>query len=134
MWDTYSNNHQTFGNSNAGLKKMMKHFSSPQDCAVIIEATGVYHRLAHSTLAKAGFDVSVVNPYRSCKFADALGKLAKTDKVDAQLLAAYGQRLMPPTTPTPSPEIKELKEFVLMRRQLIEAKKAAVIQSNLNIS
>jgi len=129
VWSTHSKKHQIFGNSNAGLKKMMKNFPSLQDCIITIEATGVYHRLAHSTLSKAGFDVSVVNPYRSRKFADALGILAKTDKVDAQLLATYGQRLMPPTTPAPSPEIEKLKEFILMRRQLVEAKKTTVIQS-----
>ncbi|OJW55157.1 MAG: hypothetical protein BGO67_05145 [Alphaproteobacteria bacterium 41-28] len=129
VWGTYSKKHQVVDNSKAGLERLVKLFSSPQDYLVIIEETGVYYRLVHAVLERAKFSVSVLNPYRSGKFSGASGKLAKTDKVDAQLLATYGQHLMPLATPIPTPEVKKLREFVLMRRQLIEAKKKPVIQS-----
>lgn len=129
IWDTTSKKHQNVGNSLAGLKKITQYFATPQNCFIVIEATGIYHKLAHKTLSKAGFHVSVVNPHRSRQFAGALGQLAKTDKVDACLLASYGEHFLPPHTPLPSAEIELLKELVLKRRQLIEAKKTAVIQS-----
>lgn len=123
IWDTTSKKHQNVGNSLAGLKKITQYFATPQNCFIVIEATGIYHKLAHKTLSKAGFHVSVVNPHRSRQFAGALGQLAKTDKVDACLLASYGEHFLPPHTPLPSAEIELLKELVLKRRQLIEAKK-----------
>lgn len=129
IWDTESQKHQTVDNSLSGIKKIIKRFSSPENCFLVIEATGVYQKLAHRTLAEAGFYVSVVNPYRSRKFADILGKLAKTDKVDAKLLAIYGQRLLPEETSLPSSEIEEIQELVLMRRQLVEARKVIVTQA-----
>lgn len=129
IWDTQSHHHKTFDNSCDGLKKLMKSFSDPSTCTIILEATGVYHRLSHKMLVHAGFSVSVVNPYRSRKFADILGKLAKTDKVDSKVLATYGQCMDLPITPLPSDQIETLKEFVLKRRQLVELKKTVKIQS-----
>jgi len=129
IWDLTSKQHKTFSNSVGGLEKIIKYFPSPANSFVVLEATGRFHNLSHETLCQAGFTVSVVNPLRSRHFASALGKLAKTDKVDAQILATYGELFSPPPTPLPSPEIKLLKEFVLKRRQLVEAKKTATIQS-----
>ena len=54
---------------------------------VALEATGTYHRLAHTLLHEAGLIVAVINPYRARQFADSLGRLAKTDMIDAQSLA-----------------------------------------------
>ena len=129
IWDLTKKQHKTFSNSESGLKKIIKDFPFPASSFVVLEATGRFHNLSHETLCEAGFTVSVVNPLRSRHFASALGKLAKTDKVDAQILATYGERFLPPPTPLPSPEIKHLKELVLKRRQLVEAKKTANIQS-----
>ena len=129
IWDTTSKTHKTLNNSLAGLKKIIQHLPSHKECLIILEATGTYHKLAHEVMSKAGFSVSIINPQRSRQFAGALGQLAKTDKVDAQILAAYGESFSPQKTPLPSLEIEVLKELVLKRRQLIEAKKTAVIQS-----
>ena len=54
---------------------------------IVLEATGKFHRRAHRSLADDGFAVAVLNPYRSRKFSDALGELAKTDEIDARVLA-----------------------------------------------
>jgi transposase len=129
IWDLTSKQHKTFSNSVSGLKKIIKYFPSPSSSFVVLEATGRFHNLSHETLCQAGFTVSVVNPLRSRHFASALGKLAKTDKVDSQILATYGELFLPPPTPLPSTEIKHLKELVLKRRQLVESKKTATIQS-----
>lgn len=129
LWDTQSQKHKQAPNSKAGLRKLITAFPDPQSCFVVIEATGIYHRLAHSFLEEQGFKVCVLNPYRSRKFADALGKLAKTDKVDAHVLALYGQRLDPLPTPAPSKKLSHLKELSLKRRQLVEIRKTHFTQS-----
>lgn len=134
VWDNSSKKHKIFLNSSAGIRKIIKSFPDPSKCQVILEATGIYHRLAHSDLEKAGFCVSVVNPYRSRKFADALGQLSKTDKIDAQILAIYGEQLNPRITSFPTPVVQNLKEHILMRRQLIEAKKKAEVQAKYFVS
>jgi transposase len=83
---------------------------------IVMEATGKLHRLAHRELSAAGFAVAVVNPYRSRKLADALGQLAKTDAIDARMLAVYGETLEPEATPVPAKTLAELQELVLARR------------------
>ncbi len=60
---------------------------------VALEATGTYHRLAHMILHEAGFSVAVVNPFRSRQFAESLGRLAKTDMIDAASLALFAERM-----------------------------------------
>src|SRR5262249_12710851 len=67
-------------------------------------------------LSQAGYPVTVVNPLRSRKFAEAIGQLAKTDKIDARLLSLYGAYLNPGATPVPAKTIAELQELVLARQ------------------
>jgi len=129
IWDTNSQKSRSIPNSKSGVEKLITNFQEPSSCLVVIEATGVYHRRAHQMFEASGFEVCVVNPYRSRKFADALGKLAKTDKIDAETLAIYGQRLTPPVTRASSRFLHRLKELTLKRRQLVEAKKIQTVQS-----
>ena len=69
---------------------------------VVLEATGKYHRLVFRTLSAWGYGVVVVNPLRARLFAEACGVLAKTDRIDARLLAVMGHSLSPqPTLPAP---------------------------------
>jgi transposase len=67
-------------------------------------------------LSQAGFAVAVVNPYRSRKLADCLGQLAKTDDIDARILALYGQMITPDATPVPDKALSQLQEFILARQ------------------
>ena len=86
---------------------------------VVVEATGKWHRAVHRRLHEAGYDVPVVNPYRSRKLADAMGHLAKTDAIDARTLALFGQALRPRITPPPPKTVAALRELVAARRATV---------------
>ena len=86
---------------------------------VVVEATGKWHRAVHRRLHEAGYDVAVVNPYRSRKLADAMGHLAKTDAIDARTLALFGQALRPRITPPPPKTVAALRELVAARRATV---------------
>lgn len=103
-------------NSKEGCKRLALELASAKAGLVVMEATGKLHRLSHRELSAAGFAVAVVNPYRSRKLADALGQLAKTDRIDARVLALYGQAISPSATPVPAKRLAELQEFVLARQ------------------
>ena len=114
-----------FSNDKEGLKLLCKELGGAGVGLVAMEATGKLHRLAHRMLSRAGYPVAVVNPLRSRKFAEALGQLAKTDRIDAQLLAIYGACLSPGATPVPAKILAELQELV-MARQAAKADETAL--------
>lgn len=91
---------------------------------IVIEATGGYHRLLVAALAAAGLPVVVVNPRQVRDFARAMGVLAKTDRIDAAVLARFGERVDPPIRPLPDEQITALQELVTRRRQLVELQTA----------
>ncbi len=102
-------------NSREGLKQLKRELAPLKPALVVMEATGKYHREAHRTLSAAGFAVAVINPLRSRLFAEAAGQLAKTDRIDARMLALLAEGLAPKATP-PSPEhLEELAELVQAR-------------------
>ncbi len=103
-------------NSKEGCKQLRLKLAGLPVALIVMEATGKLHKLAHRELSAAGFAVAVVNPYRSRKLADALGQLAKTDKIDARVLALYGEAIGPAVTPVPSKTLAELHELVLARQ------------------
>ncbi len=91
---------------------------------VVLEATGgLETRLLHF-LTQAGFPVARVNPRRVREFANATGTLAKTDRMDARILAWYGEALHPPVTPVPDENRQRLEALVTRRRQLVEMRVA----------
>lgn len=103
-------------NSREGLKQLRRDLAGRGAVLVVIEATGKYHRLAHRTLHAWGLAVAVVNPLRSRLFAEANGTLAKTDRIDARMLAILGESLEPAAAP-PLPElVEELQELVRARQ------------------
>ncbi len=85
---------------------------------VALEATGKYHCLAHSVIHEAGIAVAVINPFRSRQFANSMGRLAKTDTIDAQSLAHFAERMEPSPTPPPDKHSKVLHELHTARRQV----------------
>jgi transposase len=103
-------------NSKEGCKSLALELTAAAAGLAVMEATGKLHRLCHRELSGAGFAVAVVNPYRSRKLADALGQLAKTDKIDARVLAFYGAAIGPEVTPVPAKSLAELQELVLARQ------------------
>ena len=86
----------------------------------ICEATGGYERRLVASLLAQDCAVSLLNPARVRQFAKATGRLAKTDRIDAELLAAYGRTLQPPAEPKPEPLLVELTDVVRRRAQLAE--------------
>jgi len=91
---------------------------------VIMEATGGYERPLACALAAAKVPVAVVNPRQVRDFARATGRLAKTDRIDAQVLARFGEVMKTRPTTLPEPEVEEAMELVSRRRQLIEMRTA----------
>jgi transposase len=85
---------------------------------VIVEASGGYEAAVVGALAAAGLPVVVVNPRQVRDFARALGRLAKTDRLDAAVLALFGERVRPTARALPGPAERELKALVARRRQL----------------
>jgi transposase len=87
---------------------------------VVFEATGGYDRALREALTAAGVRFSRINPGRARDFARAAGFLAKTDKVDARMLAAFGQALAPAAETAPDPAREKLADLVKRRDQLVK--------------
>ena len=102
-------------NTKKGHKQLMAALKGLRVRIIVMEATGKYHRGCHRFLHEAGFAVSVVNPLRARLFAESFGALAKTDAVDARMLAVYGATGNLAATP-PSPEmLVNLREIARSR-------------------
>lgn len=91
---------------------------------VVLEATGGYESAVAAALAAAGLAVAVVNPRQVRDFARATGQLAKTDALDARVLALFAARVQPPARPLPDAKTVELAALLARRRQLIEMRTA----------
>jgi transposase len=87
---------------------------------IVMEATGGYEGPLAAACAAAGLPVAIVNPRQVRAFAQAIGRTAKTDAIDAELLALFGARVQPPARPLPSAETTQLAQLVARRRQLLE--------------
>jgi transposase len=108
-------------NNPAGYRTLIKILMrSPAPVHVVCEATGPYHRAFVAALHQAGILLSVVNPRLPRDFARARGKLAKTDKIDALMLADYGRTMRPAPTPRPEAHMTLLDDLVTRRAQLVE--------------
>ena len=101
------------------LARLVPELGRLQPSRLIIEATGGLETPLASELCAAGLPVVVVNPRQVREFARASGRLAKTDRLDAELLAQFGSVLRPPVRPLPDPALRELRALVSRRRQLI---------------
>jgi transposase len=109
-----------FDNTTAGIAALLTWLQPLAPTLVVLEATGGYERPAIAALSLQGLLVSLVNPKRVRDFAGALGQRAKTDAIDAAVLAQFAQRVRPPVRPLASVESQELQALVTRRNQLIE--------------
>ena len=108
-------------NDPAGHRTLIKIVRrSPAPVHVVCEATGPYHKAFVAALHQAGVVVSVVNPRLPRDFARSRGQLAKTDKIDALVLADYGRTMQPAPTPKPEAQMTLLEDLVTRRAQLVE--------------
>jgi len=113
---------QTLSNTNAGREELKTLLPDPATCLIVLEATGGYEREVVADLTDAGYRVAVINPKRARDFARALGLVAKTDRIDARVLALFAERVQPaPSDKTPEKQA-ELQQLVARRRQLIDLK------------
>jgi transposase len=99
---------------------------------VVVEATGGYERGVVAALGSAGVPVVIVNPRQVRDFAKATGQLAKTDALDAHLLATFGARVQPEPRPLPSEAQDELRDFLARQhqvQQMLLAEKPRLLQA-----
>ena len=107
-------------NQEKGVRELVASFGEPSQALVILEATGGLELPVAAALAEAGFSVAIVNPRQGRDFAKATGKLAKTDRIDAQILAHFGEAIKPEPRPVPEGEALLFKQMLSRRRQLVE--------------
>jgi transposase len=111
-------------NTEGGIAQLVKQLVDLQPELIVVEATGGYQRAAVDALFHAGLAVAVVNPARVRQFARACGLLAKTDKLDAQVLAVFGQRVQPKRYEGKTEAEKQLSALLVRRKQVEEMLKA----------
>ena len=114
----------TVTNDPDGFRQLVGQLPAAGTCLVVIEATGGYQRRVVAALVAAGHTVAVVNPRQVRDFARGLGILAKTDRLDARVIARFGQHAQPRPIEISSEKQAELQELVTRRRQLVELRTA----------
>lgn len=117
---SHTNKHQSFENSPSGIAKLIKLIQQENPQWIIFEPTGGYEIELSSQLAQVNIGFSMVQPHRLRSFAKSSGQLAKTDKLDAKLMAVYGKTMNPKTTILGTKAQQELSGFVTRRRQLVD--------------
>ena len=110
---------RTFSHDVKGRRELLGNLPQPETCLVVVEATGGYERLLVADLLDAGHLVAVVNPRQVRDFAKALGILAKTDRIDAAVIARFGQQVEPRPLAEVHEKQGELDQLVTRRRQLV---------------
>jgi transposase len=109
-----------FERKQEGIAGLVAWLAGKRRPLVVVEATGGLERGLEAALGRAGIAVAVVNPRRIRDFARASGLLAKTDRLDARVLAEFGERMRPEARPPRSPADQALAALVLRRRQLTQ--------------
>ena len=107
-----------YGNSIAGISKLLEALKDTSLPQLGIESTGGYERPLRIAAADSQVTLSMVNPRQVRDFAKASGKLAKTDALDAKILAAFGEALDPKPSLLPSKKLQKLRSFVRRRSSL----------------
>jgi transposase len=107
-----------------GLAQLLEQVQALAPWRIIVEATGGLERQLVSELAAVNLPVVVVNPRQVRDFAKATGRLAKTDAIDATVLAHFGATLCPPLRPIPDAQVQDLRDRLARRRQLVDMRTA----------
>jgi transposase len=107
-------------NSPAGITRLVTELLTIQPALIVVEATANWHVPLVSVLSEAGFPVAVINPRQARNFARATGQLAKTDVIDARVLAHFAEAIRPPVRVLPDGQTRELAEWVQRRHQVVE--------------
>jgi transposase len=110
----------SFANDKAGIKALVKRLAKLQPTLIVLEATGGFERQVTQALVCADLPVVVINPRQVRDFAKATGQLAKTDAIDAAVLAHFAEVIRPKLRPLPDVVTLELRALTSRRRQVIE--------------
>ena len=114
-----------FANSAKGCAALIAWLEGFMIARVAFEPTGAYHHAFERRLAEAGLPLVKVNPRQARRFAEAIGRHAKTDAVDAAMLARFAALLEPPVRPVVSATLDAMKELHVARRALVKNRVAA---------
>jgi transposase len=106
-----------FGNNEGGIDELTKRLKAMD--LVVMEATGGYETAVATALVAAGIRVAVVNPRQVRDFAKATGRLAKTDRIDAAVIAVFGVAVEPHILQLPDEDARELQALLVRRSQLV---------------
>jgi transposase len=112
------------GNDAPGHAALVRRWKEIAPRLIVLESTGSLHRLLVAALAAASLPVVVVNPRQVRDFARALGVLAKTDAIDAVVLARFGEKVNPEIRSLPDAESSALTDLLARRHQLVELRTA----------
>ena len=111
--------HERYENDEAGIARIVARLQAQPPTLIVLEATGGLEVPLAAALAATGLAVAVVNPRQARDFAKAVGQLAKTDALDAQLLARFAEVVRPEPRPLPDAEAQNLSALVARRQQVI---------------
>lgn len=109
---------ETFSNDKAGIKALVERLSGFKPTLIVLEATGNLERAVARALVSEAFPLTIVNPRQVRDFARATGRLAKTDKIDADVLAHFAEVVRPQIRALLDQASWELKDLIARRRQL----------------
>lgn len=107
-------------NTEVGIAALVEQLRPEAPTLIVLEATGGYERRVVVALAAAGFPLVVANPRQVRDFARATGQLAKTDQIDAEILALFAERVQPTPRPLPDAAATALDALLTRRRQVLE--------------
>lgn len=110
----------SFANSDRGAANLASHLRKTKPELVVVEATGGLEMKVAASLAASNLPVAVVNPRQVRDFAKACGKLAKTDAIDAEVLAEFAKAIKPKVRELPDSATQEIKALVTRRKQIVE--------------
>jgi len=106
-------------NNDEGVGTVVERLRQLNPLLIVLEATGRYHRLVLGQLLAAGLPAIAINPRQARDFAGATGQLAKTDRIDAQVLAEFAEKIRPEVRSMPDEATQELEALSTRRRQLV---------------
>jgi transposase len=124
LCDTVTKRYLKFDNDRCGIKKCLRYLIGLQPLLIVLENTGGYERNLAVALDAEGMPVAVINPRQVRDFARATGRLAKTDRIDALVLATYAGTIQPKPRGIGSPLNRRMKDLVARRNQLIKMRTA----------
>jgi transposase len=114
-----TNERNRFANTDEGVDLLVQTLKAFQPALIVMEATGSYHRLVLGRLVAAGLPAIAINPRQARDFARAIGRLAKTDAIDADVLAEFGEKIRPEFRAIATEATQQIEAICTRRRQLV---------------